>query len=86
MFAFCRELSIIAPFSLVKTDIGFIFCNNSTKVQHVVTSLALYICNYVNCTKITLSMLWYKVTNRQKTCAVIQSYNLSMYINNNMAL
>ena len=35
MFAFCRELSIIAPFSLVKTDIGFIFHNNSTKVQHV---------------------------------------------------
>ena len=35
MFAFCRELSIIAPFSLVKTDIGFIFYNNSTKVQHV---------------------------------------------------
>ena len=35
MFAFCRELSIMAPFSLVKTDIGFIFYNNSTKVQHV---------------------------------------------------
>ena len=65
MFAFCRELSIIAPFSLVKTDIGFIFYNiNSTKVQHVDDfSCAIYMQLYVNCTKITLSMLWYKVTN-----------------------
>jgi hypothetical protein len=56
--------------------------NNSTKSKYNMwmTPLALYNCNYiyVNYTKITLSMLWYKVTKDMCSIAVILSYNLSM--------